>query len=164
MLAAARDVSERATSPAQLYFLPIMAIAVTTGMRLGEILALRWEDYSGGFFTIQRAKSGLKRQVPVAAGVVALLQQMPADSERLFPVNDVRGAWAIVKRQAEVEGRFHDLRHTAASLMVQGGADLASVREILGHASISTTQIYSHASQSSKKLAKKTLDSLLDSE
>ena len=56
--------------------------------------------------------------------------------------------------------RFHDLRHTAATLMVMGGVDLVTVKEILGHSRIEMTMRYAHPTSENKRKAVAVLDSI----
>jgi integrase len=59
--------------------------------------------------------------------------------------NMIAHAWALVKKGAGVtDGRFHDCRHSAATLMSATGADVRTVQEILGHSSTSMTELYTH--------------------
>ncbi|TEU08521.1 MAG: hypothetical protein E3I52_01810 [Candidatus Aminicenantes bacterium] len=56
--------------------------------------------------------------------------------------------------------RFHDLRHTAATLMVMGGVDLVTVKEILGHSRIEITMRYAHPTSENKRKAVAVLESI----
>ena len=79
-------------------------------------------------------------------------ERAAADAVRVFPspvtgerLDNVNTAWREIMKKAQVTGfRFHDLRHTFASNLVMLGADLTTVRELLGHADIETTLRYAH--------------------
>lgn len=127
---------------------PVAAIAVNTGMRAGEVLALRWADVAGGEITIRDSKIGEPRRLPMSAEVSA---QFPAQSgtasARIFPYR-VDALSRAFRKAADDGGfkaaRFHDLRHTFASRAVQRGFDLYRVGKALGHKSPQTTQRYAH--------------------
>jgi integrase len=145
---------------------PVLLIALNTGMRKGEILSLRWRavDFVKGFILIEDSKSGKSRKVPTNGLIFDLLRDMKREGEFVFPSMDVKGqvrplrdvktAFTGACRRAEIKGlRFHDLRHTAASRMIEAGVDLVTVSKILGHASIQMTMRYCHPTEQNMRTA-----------
>jgi len=145
----------------------ILELLYATGMRVSELaeLPLTALDLDEGFLTVF-GKGSKERLVPV--GVPALravgryLREVRPGLDRgrgrskgrVFlngrggPLSRV-AVWTLVKesaRRAGITRRVspHTLRHTFATHLLEGGADLAAVQELLGHADISTTQIYTH--------------------
>lgn len=142
--------------------LPIVTLALTTGMRQGEILNLQWKDIDlkNRFITILETKNNEIRRVPLsvqAVDTITLFSKVRRlDTELLFPSNvnphkpiDIRKPWenALVKSQIE-NFRFHDLRHTAASYLAMNGATPIEIAEILGHKTLQMVKRYAHLSQS----------------
>ena len=142
---------------------PIIILALGTAMRKGEILSLKWEniDFHKGFIFIEDSKSGRSRNVPINSLVFETLKEIPRRSEFVFfnaetgsHIKDVKTAFKGACRRAEIKGlRFHDLRHTSASWVVMGGADLVTVSKILGHSSIQMTLRYAHPTSESMRKA-----------
>ena len=136
---------------------PIVLLALNTGLRRGELLALRWEDitFSRALLTVrgEHAKSGRTRHIPLNAEAIAVLQawQTEATSDLVFPGENgetmfsLKTAWATIAKRAGLKDfRFHDLRHSFASKLVQAGVDLNTVRELLGHSDFKLTLRYAH--------------------
>ena len=150
----------------------LLELLYATGMRASECLGLRLEDLNlSAGYVICTGKGAKQRLVPVGAEALAWVrryvrdvrprQTRRRDSGHLF-VNPRGGAlsrqslWTLVRRAAAaggLRGRVspHVLRHSFASHLLQGGADLRSVQAMLGHADISTTQIYTHLPSSALK-------------
>ena len=156
---AAYEMSREKISDNQTIFYYILMTAIYSGMRLGEILNLKWMDISDGNFTVQKSKSGIKRIVPIKDELMDLFRELPPDNEYLFPLfrrkSDVTTKiWRKVRERAGIkEGRFHDLRHTFGSNLIKGGVDIVTVKELLGHSDLKITQIYVHSSLAQKQQA-----------
>ena len=134
-----------------------LRLLILTGMRVSEILRLRWQevDLERGMLFLPDSKTGRK---PIVLGSAALeilkqLGKLPRISEYVIPgsiVGQPRGdylkrPWMLVTKRAGLEGlRRHDLRHSFASIGAAGGLGLPVVGKLLGHASVQTTQRYSH--------------------
>lgn len=143
----------------------LLEIFYATGMRVSEAANLRTEDVNlESAFLKCRGKGGKERIVP--------LGQMAIDSLRLY-FSKVRGRlpasefvfvgpkgkaltrqriWQLIRKYARLAGiqkkiSPHTFRHSFATHLLEGGADLRIVQELLGHSDISTTQIYTHVSR-----------------
>src|SRR5437588_8685956 len=139
----------------------LVGVALHSGMRLGEILNLRWYDldFSSGFILVRDSKNGESRHVPMDATLFALFRAYPhrLGTDLVFSspagghIVDVRtGFLNSCKRAGLIDLHFHDLRHTFASHSVMSGGDLYILKEILGHKSITMTQRYAHLSPTYK--------------
>lgn len=124
-----------------LLFRDLTLFALATGMRRGEILALRWDNVSfrkrTAFLPI--TKNGESREVPLSPAALDLLKarkNLGNDGSAVFPIsaNAVRLAWERVKRRAKIgDLRFHDLRHEAISRFFELGLSVPEVGLISGH-------------------------------
>ena len=142
---------------------PVLVTALNTGMRRGEILSLRWKDIDlvRGYIFIEDSKSGRSRKVPINGEVFEALGGLKQDGELVLSnaetgshIKDVKTAFKGTCRRAKIKGlRFHDLRHTAASKMIEAGVDIVTVSKILGHASIQVTMRYAHPTPENMRLA-----------
>jgi integrase len=155
-----RDIAkrERTGDPARPFadhLTPIVLLAMNTGMRRGELLALRWGDINldGRMIVVrsEAAKNGRQRHLPLNREAVEVLGTWKTVSDRtdhaeaVFDIGDIKTAWGRVVHEAKLGAfRFHDLRHDFASRLVSSGVDLNTVRELLGHADIKMTLRYAH--------------------
>lgn len=155
------------------HLLPLVALAVNTGMRRGELLALRWQDVDLERRTIfvRESKNGEQREIPLAASLVEGLRRLRGTRPAEWPVfshadgrplRTVATSWAAACREAGVPGlHLHDLRHTFASRMLTGGfADVATLQDLMGHRTPAMTLRYSHAFGLGKRTAIDRMDGL----
>ncbi|WP_205474329.1 tyrosine recombinase XerC [Nocardioides sp. SYSU D00038] len=152
-------------SPVGLRDVAMLELLYATGIRVGELVGLDVDDVDRGRNVVRVLGKGRKeRTVPFGAPAAAALDAwletgrprlrtegagaalfLGARGRRIDP----RAVRELVHRRiAEVPGAPdigpHGLRHTAATHLLEGGADLRSVQELLGHASLATTQLYTH--------------------
>lgn len=148
---------------------PIVITALHTGMRRGEILKLKWEhvDLKHRFILLDKTKTGERREIPINRTLDQLFNSMPRsiESEYVFvdnsgkPYCEVKRSFKTALNKAGIRDfHFHDMRHTFASHLVMQGVDLVSVKELLGHKSLTMTLRYAHLAPGHKKRAVQILD------
>lgn len=149
---------------------PILKVALNTGMRRGEILGLRWSqvDLDKKAIRVERTKSGKNRYVFLNSNLLSVFEELhkaEGKTEHVFrnsqtgqPFRDVKKAFKSACEKAGIQNlRFHDLRHTFASRLVERGADLITVKELLGHSTVKMTERYTHPNLAQKQKAVETL-------
>ena len=142
----------------------MLELLYATGIRVSELISLKIQDVnlSVGFIKCQSdkkeryvpigniAKSALKKYITHARPVM-----LSSESDEILFVNcngsalSRQGFWKIIKqysKQAEISADItpHTIRHSFAAHLLENGADLKSIQEMLGHSDISSTQVYSH--------------------
>ena len=142
----------------------MLELLYATGIRVSELISLDLDDLNLAAGFIRCENRGKERIIPLYHGAIKALQdyvkdirpQLVADQneEALFVnMNGERmsrqGFWKIIKHYQEKAGiekdiTPHTLRHSFAVHLLENGADLRSIQEMLGHADISSTQIYTH--------------------
>jgi len=149
--------------PAWLRLIAIFALQ--TGARRGDILNLTWEAVRPESLEFCETKDGEKRSVELNSVAKSILKALgPSNKPKAFVfapdvprktlISRVRREWrAALKKSGIPKLRFHDLRHTVFSRLIEKGEDIETVRDLAGHASIKTTQRYLHSNDRRKKKA-----------
>ncbi len=175
---------------------PAVRLALSCGLRRGEVLGLEWRDidWKQKQITISRqmtydgpgdTKSHKKRTIPISDGMVEFLKSqrekqkknmeirwnrynksdyvVTFDDGRLINLRYLSDEFKEVLRRSKMPVvRFHDLRHTAGSVMIMEGVDLKTVSDILGHSSIKiTADIYGHIEDEHKRDAVSRIDKFM---
>jgi len=145
------------SSNQQLYI--IVVLALSTGMRKGEILNLKRRDVfiHVGFVVLDKTKNKERRRVPIISHAYDVLSNhlkiARIDTDFVFPSKDgkkpidIKRPWEVAVSSAQLEDfRFHDLRHSCASYLAMNGASQRDLMEVLGHKTVQMTKRYSHLS------------------
>lgn len=134
----------------------IVGLLLLTGARLSELLHAEWKhvDLEKRQWLIPMSKTGKARHVPLSQPAIAILKAVPRfdkcpyvlpNPETKLPFVSIKHGWQTARDEAKLPGlRLHDLRHSAASAMVNAGIDLFAVGRVLGHADHKSTMRYSH--------------------
>ena len=135
---------------------PIVVTALNTGMRKEEILSLEWDkhiDLKHGFILLDKTKNGDRREIPINQTLRQTLQRIVRrlDSPYVFTSSngnrfkDCKRSFYTALRKAGIKDfRFHDQRHTFASRLIMAGVDITTVKELLGHRTLTMTLRYAH--------------------
>ena len=174
--------------------LPVVTLALHTGMRRGEIQSLRWRqiDFLNRTVTVgtPKTKAGTGRVIPLNERALLTLQSWAtsfperqpdhfvfpwehyglAGNDRkahaktmdpFVPVGDIKTAWESAKEKASVECRFHDLRHTACTRLLERGTSLAVVASIMGWSPSTTATMAKRYGHIGNDVQRAALDALV---
>ena len=150
----------------------MLELMYATGLRVTELVSLNVSDVhlSMGFVRCL-GKGGKERIIPLGEPAIDILEVYIHDARKSLTKSDSvqnlfvnhhgnalsrQGFWKVIKQTAIEQGLIkpitpHMLRHSFATHLLENGADLRSVQEMLGHADISTTQIYTHITKTRMK-------------
>jgi integrase len=121
----------------------IIALAIETGMRRGEILQIHPHNIKDRILVLPMTKNGSSRQIPLTKKAIRILN----DSKLPFETtpNAVRLAWSRLKKKGNIKDlHFHDLRHEAISRFFEKGLSIPEVALISGHKDVRMLFRYTH--------------------
>ncbi len=166
-----QDEEKRLMEQLAEHLKPIVICALTTGLRLTNILQLKWEsiDFEQNFIEIlaQENKGHKIIRIPLSSKFKVELEKIGIKEEGYVfinpdtgkPYTNIRKGFTEALKRADIKNfRFHDLRHTVGTRLVANGADLMTVKEFLAHSDIKTTQRYMHPTPENMQKAVNILD------
>jgi integrase len=151
------------------FYLKVL-MALTTGMRKGELDKLRWNDvdFERELAILHDTKNGTDRHTPIPSVIMSELKKYrEIGNILLFPSSkdpdttfDYRKQWVKCLKDANItDFRWHDLRHDTASTLARDGKSLKEIAEILGHKSLASTDRYTHlCTEHKSKVLNDTMD------
>jgi integrase len=169
-----REEEARLIACCSPYLQDLVTFAIHTGMRLGDILNLKWEEVNIGQDSIQFLVQKTQRMLELplnddASRVVRAwygMRKTPYVFYNPETGDRFKDLWLGLRkacRKAGLNGvTWHTFRHTFASRLTHEGADLVTVKELLGHANITTTMRYAHTNRNAKKQAVRLLQGRSD--
>jgi integrase len=131
----------------------LVVVAAESGMRRGELLALRWSDVDleFGVAHLRMTKNGTSRDVPLSPRAIRALRGLGASQagsdERPFPLTPgaLEQAWRRLCARAGIQGlRFHDLRHEGLSRLAEQGLSITELASVSGHRTLGMLGRYIH--------------------
>jgi integrase len=147
-----RDKRNRQTL---LHLRPVLIFLLDTGTRRGEAFKATWQDVnfeqSVMLIREENCKTATSRLVPLSPRVRTELSnlylQRESDAERIFKFGDIKRGWKSLCRQAGIENlRVHDLRHVAATRLINAGVGREIAMQIIGHKEVKTFKRYTNFS------------------
>jgi integrase len=160
------------------YLFPLAVVAIYTGLRKGNLLDLRRSqiDFNANVISVERTKSNRPLVVPMNKTVRTVLSdwlnvvdEKVGETEYVFvhtgkrhtakPLQDIKKAFAAaLTRAGIVDLRWHDLRHSYGSWLALAGVDLLTIKELMGHETVTQTLRYAHLNRKHRKTAVQALD------
>lgn len=161
------DEEKRLLDASSIHLKPIIITALNTGMRKGEILTLKWSnvDLENNLINLEHTntKSKKSRRIPINSELRKMLLELKlksGGSDYVFLSSNgspykrhdsLKKVFRDACKRAGIHGlRFHDLRHTVATRMIERNVNIVAVKEVLGHADLKTTMRYVHPNDSVK--------------
>lgn len=139
----------------------VVVLAISTGMRRGELMTLHWPqiEFDSNAIVLHKTKNGDRRRIPLTGLARTLLLEHSRirriDTDLVFPgANpekplELDKAWHTALTRAGIQDfRFHDLRHCTASYLAMNGATMMEIAAVLGHKTLSMVKRYAHIAES----------------
>ncbi|MGC2119925.1 MAG: site-specific integrase, partial [Candidatus Acidiferrales bacterium] len=159
------EEEEKLLRNAASYIQDLVCFALNTGLRIGEIFSLCWQNVNldKNILNVFAPKTQKIRAVPINANARKVLEYWALGKRNEFvfynpetgkPFVDLKAGFKLACKKAGITGvTWHTLRHTFASRLVSQGVDIVTVQQLLGHSTITVTMRYTHTNLDAKRAA-----------